>query len=286
MRASWALIAMAGLAGLAGLAGCTPSKGDPGPQGPKGDPGPQGAPGPKGDQGVRGDAGPQGPKGDPGQVVVVVSADGGSVTVDGGLAIITGPTGPAGIPGQTGPAGDAGPQGPQGPKGDKGDQGAQGAGTRRLLEADGGLVGYIDNSGATWVPSIGCSLLLATTGYGPGTSLPTYPVLEWLWVPGGGAHPQNAQVFFATSNCTGQAYNAFSVSPACAMGANPGDAQFKWVPYVAQQPIQLQLVSMGSTMRNGGATWACDLTTPTTILAFPVAPATMPALPVLPLTID
>lgn len=77
-------------------------KGDPGPDGPKGDPGPRGEPGAKGDRGDRGekgDAGEPGPKGDPGQVVVIASADGGSVVVDGGLAIVTGPRGPAGSSG-------------------------------------------------------------------------------------------------------------------------------------------------------------------------------------------
>lgn len=85
-------------------------------QGPKGDPGPEGPVGPMGamgSMGVPGLQGPAGPPGDagptgavgamgaPGTVVVITAADGGSVVVDAGLAIVAGPQGPAGAPGQT-----------------------------------------------------------------------------------------------------------------------------------------------------------------------------------------
>ena len=67
-----------------------PSRGEPGPEGPKGDTGPQGS---KGDIG---EPGPQGPKGD------------------------AGPKGDTGDIGPQGPKGDTGEPGPQGPKGDTG----------------------------------------------------------------------------------------------------------------------------------------------------------------------
>lgn len=115
-----------------------------GPQGPKGDPGPQGPAGPQGDAGVQGpvgpagDAGPQGPMGAmgaPGQVVVLASADGGALLVDGGVVIVAGPPGPVGPAGQVvvvstvdggtividgGVAIVAGPVGPQGVQGSPG----------------------------------------------------------------------------------------------------------------------------------------------------------------------
>lgn len=82
-------------------------KGETGAQGPKGDTGPQGSKGepgdagPVGEQGPAGDAGSQGPKGDPGQVIIVAASDGGTVAVDGGIAIIQGPMGLPGADGQS-----------------------------------------------------------------------------------------------------------------------------------------------------------------------------------------
>lgn len=99
------------------LSACPGPKGDTGPAGPKGDPGERGAPGSKGDPGEpgpTGDAGPPGPKGEPGQVVVLATADGGSLVVDGGVAIVTGPAGPPGR-----------------------------AGGIRVLHPDAGLAGYL-----------------------------------------------------------------------------------------------------------------------------------------------
>jgi hypothetical protein len=53
------------------------------------------------DGGVAIVAGPQGARGEAGQVVVLVASDGGSLVVDGGVAFVTGPSGQAGAAGQS-----------------------------------------------------------------------------------------------------------------------------------------------------------------------------------------
>lgn len=151
-----------GPVGPAGLG----QQGPTGPAGPAGDAGPTGMMGVAGSQGDAGPQGPAGPKGEPGQVVVLVADDGGSLVIDGGIAIVTGPPGPAGAAGQSvvgsgeppgtncaaggarydsasgtayvcnGPAGDAGPTGPAGPDGLVGPQGPLPA-----IALGGGLVG-------------------------------------------------------------------------------------------------------------------------------------------------
>jgi hypothetical protein len=193
-----------------------------------------------------------------------------------------GPSGAAGVPGTPGTPGAPGANGAQGPAG------LSGAGVPRRLQADGGLVGYIDNSGAVWVPSIGCSLFLATTGWGPGTMNPNYPILEWLWVtPTGPNHPLQAQVFYATANCTGQAYVAATgISPGCTMGGSPGNPQLNWIPFTPNIPVQLVPANQGSFMANGGSIWSCTSTVGATVLAVPVNPLVLPPLPTLPLSIS
>lgn len=73
--------------------------GERGPEGPAGSTGASGPTGPTGPAGPAGPTGPQGPPGEngaPGAVVVVAVADGGSIRIDGGLAIVEGPPGPQG----------------------------------------------------------------------------------------------------------------------------------------------------------------------------------------------
>lgn len=68
----------------------------------------QGEPGPAGPQGERGPPGGAGPTGPQGAVLLVQLDDGGSVSLDAGLAIVVGPQGPAGPPGQQGATGPQG----------------------------------------------------------------------------------------------------------------------------------------------------------------------------------
>jgi hypothetical protein len=110
--------------------------------------------------------------------------------------------------------------------------------------------------------------------------------MEWLWVnPKGPDHPVSAQVFYATSDCTGQAYVAFGVSPGCTMGGSLGNPQLNWTPFTPNIPGQLVVVNEGSLMQNGGNIWTCTPASSQTTLAVPVSPLTLPPLPTLPLSI-
>ena len=133
---------------LALLSACTSGpRGDPGPAGPKGDTGaagPQGVAGPagsKGDQGAAGTPGPAGP------LVVLSSEDGGSVFIDGGVAIVAGPqgaTGATGVAGPIGASGTDGPTGAPGPAGPAGPPGATGPSAGVLvMGVDGGVQGIL-----------------------------------------------------------------------------------------------------------------------------------------------
>jgi hypothetical protein len=268
------------LAVLGALWGCTTKTGPQGPPGPQGVAGPQGPAGPAGQSGAPGPGGDAGPPGPAGVSVTSALLDGGNANCPSGGTEFVSASGTTfacnGSPGSGGPPGPAG------------DAGQSGIGLMRLYQADGGVVGPIDSAGAVFVQSVGCSLLLASTGLGPGTSNPTYPELEWLWVPGRGAHPTNAQIFFATADCTGQAYAAIGpVAPACIMGATVGTPQVQWVPYVLAQPVTLQLAVFGSQLGVAGTgLWACQPSgNPASQLAFAVTPVTMPSLPALPISI-
>lgn len=226
-----------------GPKGDTGAQGPAGPAGAMGSSGQQGIPGP---QGPAGDAGPQGPFGLPGQVVVLVAADGGSLVVDGGVAIIAGPQGPQGAQGQpgqalfvfasdggsaavdggvvviSGPQGAAGAQGPVGPAGPQGSIGAQGpagpqgtAGAQGPVGAQGtaGAQGAIGPQGIVGPrgPSGGIRVLQADGGavgllFGP----------TWFWDSSnecfmdasGQAPPILQSVEFESSDCSGTGYVA------------------------------------------------------------------------------
>lgn len=146
--------------------GCSQSQG---PQGENGPPGEQGAPGEHGRDGV------------PGRALLVL-ADGGTIVVDGGVVIVSGPTGPSGEPGAAGrdglpgepgrvvvltvadggtievdggvaivagPAGVAGPQGPVGATGPVGSTGSVGPrGDPGVAGADGqSVTGVVELAG-------------------------------------------------------------------------------------------------------------------------------------------
>lgn len=163
--------------GERGLPGDAGEKGDVGAQGVMGDAGergpigPQGVQGPVGPQGEQGRVGPQGPQGmsgqngDPGSVVVLVAADGGSLTVDGGVVIVAGPQGPRGDPGSVlllvvadggsasfdgGIAVIAGPVGPQGVQGAAGVS-VVGSSIGASTECPFGGVRYDGASGSSYV---------------------------------------------------------------------------------------------------------------------------------------
>ncbi len=166
-------------AAFLGLVVVTVCSCEQGTRGAVGAVGPQGL---TGAAGAKGEPGAQGPRGDPGQVLVVAAADGGAVSFDGGLAIISGPQGSAGergVPGQSvvassapvencryggtrfdsasavtyvcngapgspGPQGASGEGGERGPPGAKGDTGAIGPQGIALVitSADGGTVSF------------------------------------------------------------------------------------------------------------------------------------------------
>lgn len=164
MKITVVLVVAAALVACTETPAASLSEGPPGPNGADGQTGAaglQGAKGDPGDPGPAGDAGPQGPpgiQGEPGQVLVVLVDDGGSVTFDGGIAIVAGPAGPQG---QQGPPGTNGASGDAGAKGDTGDQGLQGApgvpGAPSIVlrHADGGVYG-VGAPGLIWTAAFGC----------------------------------------------------------------------------------------------------------------------------------
>lgn len=78
------------LVGCIIVLGCHGPKGDPGPKGEQGGTGPQGPPGQQGEEGAGLDS------------LLIMIADGGSVIVDGGVAVVSGPQGAQGVVGAPG----------------------------------------------------------------------------------------------------------------------------------------------------------------------------------------
>ncbi len=74
--------------GQTGSPGPQGAQGDLGPQGSQGDPGPQGSQGDSGPQGPQGPQGDQGPKGD---ALLIGFSDGGTLSFDGGVVIVSQP---------------------------------------------------------------------------------------------------------------------------------------------------------------------------------------------------
>lgn len=112
-----------------GEAGAPGVSGERGPAGPAGESGPEGEPGPGGPAGVQGPAGSVsagdggevvGPTGAPGDGRRIVTIDGGSLHLDGGVVVVAGPQGAMGAPGAAGGVGAMGPPGAAGATGSAG----------------------------------------------------------------------------------------------------------------------------------------------------------------------
>lgn len=213
--------------------GCTGKDGAEGPVGPAGPTGPTGAAGPAGPMGAPGVAGP---------ITLLVVADGGSVTIDGGVAIVAGPVGPQGLQGpqgiegpqgiqgpqgevllllvedggtvavdggvaiMSGPMGPQGIQGPQGDPGQQGIQGPQGAPGQQGVQGIAGPAGpslyLVDGTGTTIGPMLGSNMVYPTDA---GCA---FQVL----FNGTISAPDTA--YYGTVDCTGPAY-AYSVTANC-----------------------------------------------------------------------
>lgn len=169
--------------------------GEAGPPGPSGPAGPAGVAGPAGPQGEPGPTGPAGPVGPRGEVTVIAAADGGSLVVDGGLVIVTGPPGQVGPAGPAGMAGDRGLVGPAGPAGAVGPVGPAGPAAPRIYRLDGGVVGWLTSDGYF---SESAQCLISKVG-------PAVQVFA-------------DRLFFVNSNCTGQAYADLTVVAPTASG--------------------------------------------------------------------
>jgi hypothetical protein len=142
-------------------------RGELGAEGPPGVAGPSGPPGLAGPQGAAGPTGPPGPRG---EVMVILTADGGSVEVDGGVAIVSGPPGAEGPQGSMGAPGPSGPRGMQGAPGPAGVAGPAGRDGDHFGEAAATFVGLTPTShqgslGGPWAAHALCA------GAYPGTHL-------------------------------------------------------------------------------------------------------------------
>lgn len=224
---------------LVAIAGCQSKEG---PQGVTGDQGPQGPAGAMGNVGAMGVAG---------AVVILQSADGGSLHVDGGVVIISGPKGDSvvlqteptgtncptggvaltqtgvtvyacnGVAGQQGADGDAGPQGPpganglQGLQGPPGPQGPQGP-RRVLLAGDGGVIGPMLSHYSTLLPSIGCAVQVISD--------------DNVNVEG--------VAYYAQAGCLGAAYQ-YGLSESCTLGPN----STLYAPLLPRTPVSIAPLS-------------------------------------------
>ena len=138
--------------------------------------------------GLQGATGPAGPKGDTGAI---------------------GATGPAGAAGSVGPKGDTGAAGPVGAAGLKGDQGVAGA------KGDTGDTGAAGPAGAKGPAVVVVDSTGKTVGYVIGKVGSTQPVSVAIDINGQvfdiivtreGYWRQNKYLFYAETNCLGQAY--------------------------------------------------------------------------------
>ncbi len=271
------------VAACAVLVGCQQGpKGDTGAQGPAGPPGvmgssgQQGIPGPAGPRGDAGETGPAGMNGAPGQVVVLVAVDGGSVVVDGGVAIVAGPQGAQGQQGAPGQAlfvfaadgGSAvvdggvvvvaGPVGPAGPRA---------LGGARIVLPDGGVHALMFGADF-WVFQAGCFLQI------------------------GGSAGQVNLAYFDGPGCTGNAYLPdislqFGGTAIGKCFSYPGAPIGPFGPFFGRLDRRFQRVSF--THRSTATGASCALLAPTPndgYLVVPVDTTLVSALPTPPWTLE
>jgi hypothetical protein len=180
----------------------------------------------------------------------------------------TGATGPAGSKGDTGPAG---PQGVPGPSGAAGPTGPVGpVSMRRVSQADGGFVGYMDGS------------LVYPAGYFCGFNLTAN-----LSDGGVGWEGARVAVYFQSPNCSGQAFvdwTSWPVSNPLALCADPtangysvGTGPF----YRPSQPVQFVSGGFTSSLLNSSG---C-VNAPLVFSGSPAELVPSPPLPVFPLTV-
>jgi len=182
----------------------------------------------------------------------------------------TGPQGQKGDTGSQGPAGSAGAMGATGPSGPPGDAGPPGpVNMRRVLQADGGVVGYLDGS------------LIYPSGYFCGFNLAAN-------LTDGGVGWQGARVFvyFQSANCTGQAYvdwTSWGDSNPLALCADPtmnGVSSGAGPFYRPSQPIQFVNGFTASLLDSSGC-----INSPIPLTGSPAEIVPPPPLPVFPLTV-
>jgi len=114
------------------------------------------------------------------------------------LLLVACSSGSKGDTGAQGPKGDTGPQGPMGATGATGPRGPAGPSMPRLLQADGGLVGYLSGT-MTYPPGFTCGLVLAS-----------FPDAGFGWI-GANSPP----LYFTSSDCSGQPYGILDIFVGC-----------------------------------------------------------------------
>ena len=147
-----------------------------------------------------------------------------------------GPTGPTGSQGEIGPRGYTGPAGATGPQGPLGIQGGQGfigpvgatgaqgvpgilvGGYHTLVDGNNNVIGSMDNTGAVYVPSIGCSLGLGL-------------IRGWYQL----YLADDPNVYYMNDQCTGPIYvSQDTLTPACVYLLAKGTFTY----YRIVQPLQ------------------------------------------------
>jgi hypothetical protein len=174
-----------------------------------------------------------------------------------GCSSSTGPQGPKGDTGATGP------QGPPGTPGATGPQGPAEPSMPRLLQADGGLVGYLSGT-LIYPPGFTCALVLAS-----------FPDAGFGWI--GTASPP---LYFTSSDCSGQPYGIFDVFAGCQTLVRYGSEPW----YQPVQPMAAAPQHILSLIRPG-ATGPCVSQDTGVQVVVPLETVAVPPAPTPPLTV-